>query len=158
MIARGKRLRVRAGGVLAGLGACVAMACATPTAPPPESPELDRLESLAAIFYTRVSNRRFNSISTFHDPALREFFHSSEAFADYYADLADALALASFEYNRPESVVVEEFEPDGVGRVQVRVRFQGENNKPLRFWSTSLVRVDQWELADGRWWIIPGKL
>lgn len=152
------RLRCRAGGVLAGLAACVAMACAAPSAPLPESPELNRLGSLAEIFYARVSNRRFNSISTFHDPALREFFHSSEAFADYYADLADALALASFEYNRPDSVVVEGFEPDGSGRFQVRVRFQGENNKPLRFWRTSLVRVDQWELVGGRWWIVPGKL
>ena len=152
------RLRWRAGGVLVGLGVGIAMACAAPSAPPPESPELDRLGSLAEIFYARVSNRRFNSISTFHDPALREFFHSPDAFADYYADLADALALASFEYNRPDSVVVEEFEPDGSGCFQVRVRFQGENNKPLRFWSTSLVRVDQWELVGGRWWIVPGKL
>ena len=151
-------MRLRAGAALAGLGTCVAMACTAPTMPPPESAELDRLGSLAEIFYTRVSNRRFNSISTFHDPALREFFQSSEAFADYYADLADALALASFEYNRPNSVVIQGFEPDGTGRYQVRVRFQGENDKPLRFWSTSLVRVDQWELVGGRWWILPGKL
>lgn len=133
-------------------------ACAQPAPVPASSPELARLKELAQIFYVRVSNRRFNSISTFHDPALREFFHSPEAFADYYADFADDLAMAAFEYNRPNSFAIEDFEFESDGSVLIEIIFTGENNKPLRFWNTRLLRSDRWEYADGRWWITPGKL
>ncbi|MFP6578218.1 MAG: hypothetical protein VCC02_00310 [Myxococcota bacterium] len=142
---------------LAALAAALG-ACAQPAPAPPSTPEVARLEELAQIFYVRVSNRRFNSISTFHDPALREFFHSPGAFADYYADFADDLAMASFEYNRPNSFVIEDFEFESDGSVQIRIVFTGESNKPLRFWNTRLLRSDRWEYADGRWWITPGKL
>ncbi|MFT5441650.1 MAG: hypothetical protein ACI8W3_000691, partial [Myxococcota bacterium] len=37
---------------------------------------LTRLSQLAEIFYERLAHRRVNSISTYHDPALREFFQS----------------------------------------------------------------------------------
>ena len=123
-----------------------------------ERRSLTRMSQLADIFYQRLSHRRVNSISTFHDPALREFFHSPEAFADYYADFADDLAMASFEYNRPNSFVIEDFEFESDGSVQIRIVFTGESNKPLRFWNTRLLRSDRWEYADGRWWITPGKL
>ena len=83
----------------------VLSACVRPPLMPlePDTPEVKELESLILVFYSRVSNRRFNSISTFHDPALREFFKTPEAFADYYADLAQDLTVAHFDYNRPTS-------------------------------------------------------
>ena len=40
--------------------------------PPSESLAQGRLPRLADVFYQRIANRRFNSIATFHDPALRE--------------------------------------------------------------------------------------
>ena len=39
------------------------------------------------------------------------------------------------------------------------VLFTGENGLPLRWWETNLLRDDIWEVdADGRWWIVPGKV
>lgn len=116
------------------------------------------LVPLSKIFYERVTARRFNSLATYEDPALREFFRSQEAFSDYYAALAEALVRANFEYNRPTAVRLESMVRTGANRVEIRVYFRGENAKPLRFWSTGLVRTDRWEFAAGRWWVVPGKL
>ena len=126
--------------------------------PPPPSIEEGRLPRLADVFYGRIANRRFNSIATFHDPALREFFASAEAFADYYADLAQALNLARFEANRPLRIVLLGYEPNDVDRILIHVHFTGANARPLRWWDAWLRRADQWELLDGRWIIVPGKL
>ena len=113
---------------------------------------------LSKIFYERVTARRFNSLATYEDPALREFFRSQEAFSDYYAALAEALTRANFEYNRPTAVRLESMTRTGANLVEIRVYFRGENAKPLRFWTTHLVRTDRWEFAAGRWWVVPGKL
>ena len=122
-------------GALLALWLLLPMGCVQRAAPPEvsDTPEMRDLRRLAQVFYTRISNRRFNSISTFHDPALREFFQSPEAFSDYYADLADALANANFEYNRPDAVSVEGMEPDGQDRVRMEVLFVGQNGKPLPY-------------------------
>lgn len=126
---------------------------------PLERENLERLARLAQIFYEHLSHRRVNSIATFHDPALREFFQDEEAFADYYADLVHELSVAHFERNRPTSVSVKEVavEP-GAQRVRILVRFRGENNLPLRWWSTKYLRDDTWHYFDGRWWVVPGKV
>jgi hypothetical protein len=116
------------------------------------------LVSLSEIFYDRITARRFDSLATFEDPALREFFRSDEAFADYYAAFADALVRSSFESNRPTAARLESMEWVFAGGVEVSVRFRGENAKPLRWWSAELVRADRWEFIEGRWWIIPGKV
>lgn len=116
------------------------------------------LVPLSKIFYERVTARRFNSLATYEDPALREFFRSQEAFSDYYAAMAEALVRASFEYNRPTAVRLESMTRVGPNRVDIRVYFRGENAKPLRFWTTHLVRTDRWEFAAGRWWVVPGKV
>ena len=139
-----------------------------PPAPPPDGPDFKRelpadfnagaVEGLADIFYELVSNRRFNSIATFQDPALREFFLTRESFADYYADLAHQLDAAYFEASRPTRAAVEGLAVQGSDAVWIRVRFTGENGLPLRWWKTHLIRDDLWRYSEGRWWIIPGKL
>ncbi|MBW2272330.1 MAG: hypothetical protein JRG96_03595 [Deltaproteobacteria bacterium] len=126
---------------------------------PRERRDLIKLRDLSEIFYKRARDRRLNSIATFHDPAMREFFQSPEAFADYYADLVQALTMSNFEAIRPTSVVVRNFEiAEGADRVRISVRFRGENGRPGRWWSTSYLRQDEWILSQDRWWIVPGKL
>lgn len=120
-----------------------------------DSPEVE-FHLRASEFYERLTGRRFNSLTTYRDPSLREFFESQESFSDYFADLAQDLADAHFERNQPLATAVEEFLVDAPGRARVRVRIGGDNGLPLRFWSTSLVREDRWERRAGRWWIIPG--
>jgi len=120
--------------------------------------EAEGLSRLAFVFYQRLANRRVDSIATYQDPALREFFRTPEAFADYYAELVDQLNGASFEANRPLEAEVTDLVLTEPGRAVTRVRFVGENGRPLRWWRTSLDTEDQWERHDGRWWIIPGKL
>ena len=121
--------------------------------------DLARLSQLADIFYQRLSHRRLNSIATYHDPALREFFHSEEAFADYYADLVQRLGDEHFQANRPREIALESLHvEEGAARVVTVVKFRGLNSLPLRFWSVDYSRRDVWERADDRWWIIPGKL
>ena len=148
------------GALVGAVAAWALVACVPPATPPPapETPEIRELESLVLVFYARVSNRRFNSISTFHDPALREFFQTPEAFADYYADFAQALMLAHFDYNRPIAFEILGFEVAEPESARVEVLLRGANNQPLRFWGTSLTRTDRWRYVDGHWWIIPGKL
>jgi hypothetical protein len=119
------------------------------------SPEVE-FHLRASQFYERLTGRRFNSLATYRDPSLREFFETQESFSDYFADLAQDLADANFERNQPLGTSVEEFLVDAPGRARVRVKMGGDNGLPLRFWSTALVREDRWERRDGRWWIIPG--
>jgi hypothetical protein len=112
----------------------------------------------ASAFYARLAHRRVNTYATFSDRVLREYFESEQAFADYYADLADDLDVAHFEQNRAVYVQVSEFLFDGPGRARVRVRLVGENGLPLRPGTTDVEREDRWQRRDGRWWVVPGKL
>jgi hypothetical protein len=112
----------------------------------------------ASQFYERLTGRRFNSLASFRDEHLREYFESPENYADYFSDLAQDLTDAHFERNQPMRTEVEEFLVEGPGRARVRVKVLGENGLPLRFWGTSLVREDRWERRDGRWWIVPSAL
>jgi hypothetical protein len=111
----------------------------------------------ATAFYTRLAKRRFDSIQTYQDEALRDHFRSEEAFADYYADLTSALVEAHFEKNRPVALEVVEFALEGPGRARVVVRLLGEDGRPLRRGSVQLERNDRWERIDGAWWIVPGR-
>ena len=112
----------------------------------------------AVFFYSRLARRRFNTLATFRDELLRDFFRSEISFSDYYADLAEALEDSHFEQNRPLRLDVVEFVVDGPGSARVNTRIEGENGLPLRFWETHLDRVDRWERVEGTWWIVPGKL
>ncbi len=168
-------------GLLVCWGACGLLACTSPFSSdldprpldPVERGEYDgarptvtgaraastlEVEQLARVFYTRIINRRFNSIATFHDPALRELFASPEAFADYFAAFADALSVAHFEALRPTAAKLEKVSVLDPDAVLVTIRFRGQNSLPLRWWSVELARTDRWERSEGRWWIIPGKL
>jgi len=136
-------------------------------APPPapdaigiDIPEqaLEELVPLARVFYRNVTSRRFNSHATHEDPGLREFFRSLEAYSDYYANLVDALIRGHFEFERPDSAELLAIERVGPNRLRLRVRFYGEDNRPLRFWTVSMEREDEWAWDAGRWWIIPGKV
>lgn len=113
---------------------------------------------LSKIFYERITARRFNSLATYEDPALREFFRSESAFSDYYAAFAEALDLAHFESLRPTDVRLDRIERTATNVVMIEVTFRGENGLPLRWWSTFVTRRDQWEFAGGRWWVVPGKI
>jgi len=112
----------------------------------------------ARAFYERLAARRVNTYATYQDRVLRDYFRSEQEFADYYADLANDLAEAWFERNRPVEVEVAELVVEGRGRARVVVHLVGEDAKPLRPGLTHLVREDRWERQDGRWWIVPAKL
>jgi hypothetical protein len=158
---------VRAGFVLAGaIAAVLVIGCAGDGPQPDEhygtTPMSDaalvEFHQRADAFYGRFAQRRVNVHATYVDPALRDYFRTEKAFADYYAILAQALADAHFARNRPLEAEVDEFMLDGPGRARVRFRLRGDNGLPLRFWSTSIEREDVWQREDGRWWIVPGKL
>lgn len=120
---------------------------------------LIRLARLADIFYQRLAHRRVNSIATFHDPALREFFRSEEAFADYYADLVQKLDYEHFEANRPSGIELVSLHIEQTAdRAVAVIEFRGGNALPLRWWSVGYARRDTWERGGDRWWIIPNKL
>jgi hypothetical protein len=122
-----------------------------------ESQEVSDFYARATDFYDRLEGRRFNSIASFRDAGLRAYFESDQAFTDYYADLADDLVTANFQRSVPLDASVEEFLVDAPGRARVKLRVDGRDGRPLRFWSTSIDREDRWERRSGKWWIIPGK-
>jgi hypothetical protein len=125
-------------------------------APDPEA--VTAFYARVAGFYERLTQRRLNALETFNDAFLRDHFRTKDAFFDYYAGLAHALDLAHFEKSRPSGVEVEEFVFESATQARVQVRFRGADDRPLRPDSTSLVRRDRWELDDGSWWLVPGKL
>ncbi|MDJ0786675.1 MAG: hypothetical protein QNK05_07680 [Myxococcota bacterium] len=112
----------------------------------------------ASYFYDRFQLRRVNTLSTYRDEVLRDFFRTDAAFADYYADFAYSLNESYFERNRPLALEVVEMKLMGPGVAEVITRIVGDNGLPLRWWSTSMERVDRWERMQGRWWIVPRKL
>ena len=123
-----------------------------------EADAIHEFHGRASGFYGRLAHRRFNTLATFKDRVLREYFRSEGDFADYYADLADGLRTGHFERSTPLGLEVVEFLIDGPGRARVRIRIAGENGLPLRWWETEIEREDRWERRRGRWWIVPGKL
>ena len=64
------------------------------------SPDVIDFYQRATAFYERLHGRRFNSIATFRDAGLREYFQTEQSFSDYYADLADHL-------DRPHALAIE---------------------------------------------------
>jgi len=123
---------------------------------PPEA--ASTLLPLTKVFYGRITFRRFNSRATFEDPSVRQFFPDVAAYSDYYAALVDAIDTANIENNRPTVVELLSIRRNPRGSLNVEVRFTGENDLPLRWWSASLVRDDEWRWLDGRWWVVPGKV
>ncbi|MHA7836274.1 MAG: hypothetical protein ACX98W_02320 [bacterium] len=125
----------------------------------PLPPEARRqLMPLSEVFYERITSRRFNSLATFEDPSLRRFFPSVSAYSDYYAALADALDRAHVRFTRPQSITLLGIESLGNGSLRLALRFVGENDLPLRWWSASLEREDEWQWRQGQWWLVPGKV
>jgi hypothetical protein len=112
----------------------------------------------ADAFYQRLILRRFNALETFKDPFLREHFQTVDRFFDYYASLATELDEANFEKSRPTRAQVEEFVFDTPTTARVLIRFDGEDDRPMRPTTVSLVRVDRWERVEQSWWVSPGKL
>jgi hypothetical protein len=111
----------------------------------------------ASAFYGRLARRRFDSIETYQDEALRGFFRSEVSYSDYYAELAGALVEAHFEKNRPISLEVLELRLEGPGRGFVHARIVGEDGRPLRRGKVWLERNDRWERVEGVWRIAPGR-
>ncbi len=143
-----------------------------PFGPDPEGPAPDLSQGVAVVdneeltsfyqraqgFYGRLAGRRFNTLSTYRDPFFRDYFRTERAHSDYYADLTQALRVAHFEQNTPLTLDVLELRLEGPGRAVVRSRIVGENDLPLRWWETELIREDRWERSDGAWWIVPGAI
>jgi hypothetical protein len=109
-------------------------------------------------FYLRLAHRRFDTLETYNDFIMRDHFASQGLFFDYYADLAEDLALAEFERCRPTGVEVLEFLFEDAKTAHVLVRFRGNDGRPLRPGTVELVRTDRWEWSEGTWWVRPGKL
>jgi hypothetical protein len=109
-------------------------------------------------FYGHLAGRRFNTLASYEDEFVREFFQTDRKHADYYANLAQALRQAFFERNRPMKLEVLEIRVVGPGDAIVETRIVGEDSRPLRFWSTTLIQEDRWERSDGTWWIVPGPI
>ena len=146
--------------------AALALACAS--APPAFAPRRDttavdesvalELRRRAEGFYLRLAHRRFNTLETYNDKIMRDYFQSLDLFYDYYADLAEDLLEANFEKSRPQEVEVLELQLDGPQAAQVLVRLRGLDGRPLRPGRTELARIDRWEWSNGSWWVRPGKL
>lgn len=122
-----------------------------------EDPAVVEFYERASAFYERLALRRFDSLETYQDETLRDFFRSEAAYADYYADLTGALVAAHFEKNRPLALEVLELRLEGPGRARVATRITGEDGRPLRPGTVQLERIDRWERSDGAWRIVPGR-
>ena len=124
-----------------------------------ESADVTDFYARATEFYDRLEGRRFNSVASFRDAGLREYFESDQSFTDYYADLADDLATANFERSVPLDAEVR-----GVPRRRARSRprqdrtidGRGRPAAPVLVHLDSSGRIAG-SGAPGSWWIVPGK-
>lgn len=116
------------------------------------------LVPLSEVFYERIASRRFNSRATFEDPSIRQFFPSVAAYSDYYAALVDALDQANLRYNRATQVELLGIDVSENGNLLLELKFIGRNDLPLRWWSATLLRTDEWTWQEGRWFVVPGKV
>ena len=123
-----------------------------------ESDAIIEFHARASAFYGRLVHRRFNTLATFEDRVLRDYFQSEGHYSDYYANFASAPRDGHFEQSRPMALEVSGFRVEGPGRALVRIRVVGKDGQPLRWWETEIEREDRWERHSGRWWIVPGKL
>ena len=164
-LAPGIPSRIRAG--LSAALLLLSIGCAAETFHVPASPDgsvepspeiVLGFHERADAFYQRLILRRFNALETFNDPFLRQHFQTVDRFFDYYAMLATELDEAYFEKSRPTRAQVEEFVFDTTTTARVLIRFDGDDDRPLRPTRVSLVRVDRWERVDQGWWVSPGKL
>jgi len=158
--ARGALLALLLALPAAGPTACAGDAGATPelrsVAVPPDTAL--HLRRRVEGFYLRLAGRRFNTLETYSDRIMREHFLSPNLFLDYYADLAQAFADAHLEKRRPLRVDVLELRFEDTRQARVEVRFVGDDDRPLRPFEVSLLRVDRWQWSDGTWWVQPGKI
>ncbi len=160
-----RRAALLAGLLALGCGGWPPFAGLGDEAPPDDSHGIELVEGGAVVdfyerasaFYGRLARRRFDSIETYQDEALRGFFRNEQVYADYYADLAAALVEAHFEKNRPLVLEVVELQLEGPGRAHVQTRISGEDGRPLRRGAVHLDRTDRWERSDGTWRIEPGR-
>ena len=123
-----------------------------------ENTEVQAFYQRASNFYAQLAGRRFNTLATYRDPRLRDYFKSDSNYIDYYASMTQALRFTAFEQNTPLQVDVLEVQVEAPGRARVVTRVVGANALPLRWWETELHRVDRWERSDGIWWLVPGRL
>jgi hypothetical protein len=165
-VGRGEAAR-RARGVAVVLALAAAFGCVRsfPPIPAPEGGAVAVASDVALSFqkrtdgfYLRLAHRRFNTLETFSDFILRDYFQSPDLFFDYYADLADSLERAHFDKSRPILVRIESFLFESPGAAQVLVHLEGWDGRPLWPGRVALSRVDRWEWADDTWWLHPGKL
>jgi hypothetical protein len=113
---------------------------------------------LSQVFYERIASRRFNSRATFDDPSVRQFFPSIPAYSDYYASLADVLDRGNIRNNQPTRIELLGLSSPAAGVLKLSLRFVGRNDLPLRWWNASVLRTDEWQWQNGRWWVVPGKV
>jgi len=125
---------------------------------PPADEAVLGFQERADAFYQRLAQRRFNTLATYNDATLRSYFETQEGYSDYYARLAEELAQAHFEKNRPLAAELLEFSMETPDRARVRFRLEGKSSLPFRVWNVSIEREDVWERSGGKWWIVPGKL
>ncbi len=157
---------MRGAALALGLAVALVLGCAAelprlPDAPGAVAADAERAAQLrrrAEGFYLRLAHRRFNTLETYSDNIMRDYFQSRDLFYDYYADLAEDLLEANFEKSRPSEVELLELRVETPERAAVLVRFRGDDGRPLRPGGTDLMRIDRWEWADGDWWLRPGKL
>lgn len=155
MIVRGSLLCVLLGVACASSGAIPDPESA-PVAVPPELALT--LHQGTETFYSQLVQRRVNTLETFNDPLLRQFFRSEDLFFDYYAQLAQSLSEAHFEKSRPFAIEVQDLTFESEDRARVKVVFRGYDNRPLRPNRVALVRSDRWQYEKDAWSIVPGKL
>lgn len=113
---------------------------------------------LSQVFYERIASRRFNSRATFDDPSVRQFFPSVAAYSDYYASLVDVLDRGNIRNNQPTRIELLGLSSTADGVLKLSLRFVGRNDLPLRWWNASVLRTDEWQWRNGRWWVVPGKV
>lgn len=114
----------------------------------------NRIES----FYRSLELVPIDTQLTYEDAELRGHFRDGDAFADYYASIANQIRGAAFRNGRADRVEILEFSFDTPEQATVQVALVGRHQRALRFWEIQLARTDTWLLVDGSWLLSPSGL
>ncbi len=149
----------------AALGA-VLTACFGGAAPMPAAAPVPRVSDEEALqfaqrverFYTSLAEIPLDALVTYDNKALRGYFQTPAAFADYYSALATEARRKTLRDGEAVSVKIREFHFESPEQAIVAYEVRGDHERELLFWDVKIDRRDVWRRVDGVWLVFPEKL
>jgi hypothetical protein len=146
--------------LVVALGACFGGGAVAPPPAEPEVSDQDALQFAQRVqkFYDALSEVPLDAWVTYENKALRDYFQTPSAYADYYSALATEAREATLRDGFARTVKIREFRFEGPDQAVVEFELRGQHERQLLFWDVKIDRRDVWRRVEGIWLLFPEKL